>query len=314
MARLQYVVRRILIMFPLLLGLSLLVFLLIHLAPGDPEIYYLPRDAAFDPGMRETIRRQLGLDQPVHIQYIRWLTSALRGNLGFAYGYGQPVLDLILSRVLLTVQLQLAGLVLALIVAIPAGIVSARHHYSLLDICATTLALFGVSMPTFWLALLMILVFGVHLDLLPVLGPGQHKPLLESLPHFVMPVVVTSFQPMAWFTRFMRSSMLEVLGQDYVITARGKGCTETRILFRHALPNAILPIVTLLGLNLPSLIGGSVIIESIFGWPGIGRLAYDAVLRRDYPTIMGLTMMIAAFVMTANLVIDIAYWLVDPRI
>ena len=314
MDRYHYVARRILIMFPLLLGLSLFVFVLIHLAPGDPAVFYLPRDAAVDPAVRQRVRTQLGLDRPLHIQYIRWLASALKGDFGFAYGYGEPVLDLIGSRVVVSVQLQLAGLVLALIVAIPAGIISARHQYSLWDACATAFALLGVSMPPFWLALLLILIFGVHLDLLPVLGPGTNKPLLDRLLHFVMPVAVTSFQPMAWFARFMRSSMLEVLRQDYIVTARGKGLKESGILFRHALPNAILPLITLLGLNLPTLIGGSVIIESIFGWPGIGRLAYDAVLRRDYPTIMGLTMLIATFVMTVNLAVDIAYWLVDPRI
>jgi peptide/nickel transport system permease protein len=314
MTRQQYVLRRILIMFPLLLGLSLFVFVLIHMAPGDPTVFYLPQDLAVDPAVRLRIMARLGLDQPLHIQYIRWLTSVLQGDFGFAYGLAEPVMDLILDRLPATVQLQLTALLLASIVAIPIGIISAVRQYSLLDNIVTMFALFGVSMPNFWLALVLILIFGVNLHLLPVLGSGADKPLLERLPYFVMPVVAMSFHYMAWYSRFMRSSTLEVIRQDYITTARAKGLKESTVFFRHALKNAMLPMITIIGLSMPRLIGGSIIIESVFAWPGIGRLGYEAVLRRDYPTIMALTMLTATFVMLVNIVVDIAYSFADPRI
>ncbi|MGD2040027.1 MAG: ABC transporter permease, partial [Anaerolineae bacterium] len=256
----------------------------------------------------------LGLDQPLHIQYIRWLTSAIQGDFGYAYGYGEPVLKLIADHVPATVQLQLAALILALVVALPIGIISATRQYSLLDNSVTIFAFFGLSMPNFWFALMLMLLFAVKWDVLPAVGAGMGKPFLERIPYFVMPVVVLAFTYMAVYVRFMRSSMLENIRQDYVITARAKGLRERSVLFGHALKNAILPVITIVGMSIPRLIGGSIIIESVFAWPGIGRLGYDAVLRRDYPTIMGLTMLTAAFVMFVNLLVDILYSYADPRI
>lgn len=303
-------------MLPLLLGLSLLVFVLIHLAPGDPTLFYLPPEmsAGVDPAIRLKVMTQLGLDQPLHVQYMRWLSSAIRGDFGFAYGYGEPVLSLIGSHVSATVQLQLGALLLALIVAIPIGIISATRQYSLLDNVVTVMALFGLSLPNFWFALLLMFLFAVRLDVLPAIGAGMDKPLIERLPYFVMPTVVLALNYMAVYVRFMRSSMLEVIRQDYITTARAKGLKESTVLFRHALKNAILPVITVVGMSIPRLLGGSIVVESVFAWPGIGRLGYDAVLRRDYPTIMGLTMLTAAFVLVVNLVVDILYSLVDPRI
>jgi peptide/nickel transport system permease protein len=310
----RYVIRRLLIMIPLLLGLSLFVFILIRLAPGDPTVFYLPPERAADPAIRLKVMARLGLDQPMHIQYIRWLTSAIQGDFGYAYGYGEPVLKLIADHVPATVQLQLAALILALVVALPIGIISATRQYSLLDNSVTIFAFFGLSMPNFWFALMLMLLFAVKWDVLPAVGAGMGKPFLERIPYFVMPVVVLAFTYMAVYVRFMRSSMLENIRQDYVITARAKGLRERSILFGHALKNAILPVITIVGMSIPRLIGGSIIIESVFAWPGIGRLGYDAVLRRDYPTIMGLTMLTAAFVMFVNLLVDILYSYADPRI
>ena len=310
----RYIIRRILVMVPLLLGLSLFVFVLIRLAPGDPTLFYLPPEEVADPAIRLRVMARLGLDQPLHIQYVRWLGSALQGDFGFAYGYGEPVLKLIGSHVPATAQLQLAALLLALIVAIPIGIISATRQYSLLDNAVTVFAFFGLSMPNFWFALMMMFFFAVKLDWLPAVGAGVDKPFVERLKYFVMPTVVLAFNYMAVYVRFMRSSMLEVVRQDYITTARAKGLKDATILFRHALKNAILPVITIVGMSVPRLLGGSIIIESVFAWPGIGRLGYDAVLRRDYPTIMGLTVLTAAFVMVVNLVVDILYSFADPRI
>ncbi len=312
----SYILRRILIIIPLLLGLSLLVFALIHLAPGDPTVFYVPPElsAGVDPAIRLRVMARLGLDQPLPVQYIRWLSSALRGDFGFAYGYGEPVLRLIGSHVSATAQLQLSALMLALVVAIPIGILSATRQYSLLDNVVTVLAFFGLSLPNFWFALLLMFLFAVRLNVLPAIGAGMDKSLVQRLPYFVMPTVVLALNYAAVYVRFMRSAMLEVIRQDYITTALAKGLKESTILFRHALKNAILPVITVVGMSIPRLLGGSIIVESIFAWPGIGRLGYDAVLRRDYPTIMALTMLTATFVMVVNLVVDILYSVVDPRI
>jgi peptide/nickel transport system permease protein len=314
MTHYRYILRRILIMIPLLIGLSLFVFILIRLAPGDPSVFYLPAEQSVDPAVRQRVQERLGIDQPLHTQYFRWATAALQGDFGYAYGYGEPVASLIMARVPATLQLQLAALLLALAVAIPLGVISAIRQYSLLDNAVTVFAFFGLSMPNFWFALLLIFFFAVQLRILPAVGAGIDKPFMERLPHFIMPVLVLALADMALYTRFMRSSMLEVINQDYIKTAHAKGLAGSTVLFRHALKNAILPMITVVGLSLPRLLGGAIIIESIFAWPGIGRLGYDAVLRRDYPTIMGLTMMSAAFIMFVNLIIDIAYSYADPRI
>lgn len=310
----RYAVRRVLIMIPLLFGLSLFIFVLIRLAPGDPTAFFMPPGQSVDPAVRERVLVRLGLDQPLHIQYIRWLTSALQGDFGFAYAYGEPVLNLIASRIPATVQLQLAALLLGLLIAIPIGILSATRQYSLTDNVVTVFAFFGLSMPNFWFALLLIYFFGVQLRILPTVGAGVDKAWPERLSYFIMPTLVLALNNMASYVRFMRSSMLEVIQQDYIRTARAKGLKESVILYKHALKNAILPLITVVGFSLPRLLGGAIIIESVFAWPGIGRLGYDAVLRRDYPTIMALTMITATFVMVVNLLVDLTYAFVDPRI
>jgi len=309
-----YIIRRILIMVPLLLGLSLFIFVLIRLAPGDPTLFYLPQDREMPPEVQERVMQRLGLDQPIHIQYIRWLTSAVQGDFGFAYGYGEPALSLIWGRLPATVELQLTALLIALTLALPIGIISATRQYSFIDNVVTSFTFFGLSMPNFWFALLMIFLFAVQLDWLPAVGNGADRPFLVRLQYLIMPALVLALNDMALYMRFMRSSMLEVIRQDFIITARAKGLKQATILFRHALKNAILPMITIVGLSLPRLLGGSIIVESIFAWPGVGRLGYDAVLRRDYPTIMAITMLSATFIMIVNLLVDVAYSFADPRI
>jgi peptide/nickel transport system permease protein len=239
-----YIMRRVLIMIPLLLGLSVFVFVLIRLAPGDPTLFYLPPEEAADPAIRLRVMTRLGLDQPLHVQYIRWLSSAVQGDFGFAYGYGEPVLRLIGSHVPATAQLQLTALLLALVFAIAIGIISATRQYSLLDNTATVFAFFGLSMANFWSALLMMFLFALKWSLLPAVGAGMNKPTLKRLKYFIMPSVVLAFNYMATYVRFMRSSMLEVIRQDYITTAHAKGLKESLALFRHALKNAILPLIT----------------------------------------------------------------------
>jgi peptide/nickel transport system permease protein len=310
----DYIVRRVVGIVPMLLGLSLIVFVLIRLAPGDPTAFYLPADIAVDPAVRERVIARLGLDQPIHIQYLRWLGAALQGDFGFAYGYGAPAMELVLERVPATLALQAAALFLALLIALPLGVIAALRQYSPLDNAVTAFAFFGLSMPSFWFALLLIYLFAVQLGWLPAIGHGEGQPFPQRLRYLIMPALVLALTDVAIFTRFMRSSTLEIINLDYVTTARAKGLSERTVMLRHVLKNALLPMITVIGLALSRLLGGSIIVESIFAWPGIGRLGYDAVLRRDYPTIMALMVLTATTVMVANLLTDIAYAFADPRV
>ena len=306
-----YIIRRVLVMVPLLLVLSLGVFVLVQLAPGDPTTYFLPERAT--EAQRELIVARLGLDQPIHVQYWRWLSGILTGDFGTAYSYGRPVMEVIGDRLWPTVQLQTLAITLSIVIAIPVGILSAVKRYSFLDHFATTGSLFGLSMPDFWFALMLTLVFSVHLGWLPSFGTGDGG-VLTSWQYFIMPVLTLGLQTVPWYSRFMRSSMLEVMSQDYVRTARAKGLPTWRVHYLHALKVAVLPVVTIVGLSLPRLVGGAVIVETIFAWPGLGRLAFDSVTRQDYPLIMALTILTGAFVLLLNLLVDVIYTWLDPRI
>lgn len=315
----RYIVRRILMTIPLLFGLSILVFALIQLAPGDPALFFLSSvakgEVALDvEALRQDIRHELGLDRPIHIQYLAWLSNVMRGNLGYAFTFHAPVAELIGTRFLATLQLQTAALIVAVVVALPVGILSAIRQYSLLDHAATFMAFLGLSIPSFWLGLLLILLFSVQLGWLPTGGIGIGKSFLGRFPYFVLPTLVLAAGYLASYVRFMRSSMLEVLGTEYITTARAKGLPERLVLFRHALKNSLLPMVTVIGISLPLLLGGSIVVETIFAWPGIGRLAYEAVLRRDHPVIMAVTLLTSLAIILSNLLVDIAYVVVDPRI
>lgn len=311
-----YIIRRMLFLIPLLLGLSIVMFTIIRLAPGDPALAMMSPSAASNPQYLEQTRKNLGLDEPLPVQYLTWLGNMLRGDFGTAYTFNnKPVLDLIGERLWGTVQLQGISLLLGIMLALPVGILSATRQYSAVDNSVTIGSFVGLAIPNFWLALLLQLWLGVKLGWLDVLSTGQaNVPWDERWKYFIMPVIVLTLPNIAYFARFMRSSMLEVIRQDYMTTARSKGLGSRSVLYRHGLRNALIPMVTVIGLQLPRILGGAVIIEQIFAWPGLGLLAYDAIGRRDYPVILALTMLTGAAVMIVNVLTDVVYAVVDPRV
>ncbi|MBA2469854.1 MAG: ABC transporter permease [Chloroflexia bacterium] len=311
-----YMIRRVLMLVPLLIGLSFVMFLLLRLAPGDPATAMMSPQAMNNPDYVEQTRRNLGLDEPLYAQYGIWLRNLATGDLGTAYSFNnKPVLNLIGERVMGTLQLQGAALLLGILIAVPVGIISATRQYSLWDNSVTVGSFIGLALPGFWLALLLQVWLGVRLDWFPIISTGQaNADWSERWKFFVLPIVVLTLPNIAYFARFMRSSMLEVINQDYVITARAKGLSRRDVLYSHALRNALLPMVTVIGLQLPQIIGGAVIIEQIFAWPGLGLLAFDAISRRDYPVIMGITMVTGAVIMIASVMVDLIYVLLDPRV
>lgn len=310
-----YVIRKLLQAIPLLFGVSLVTFLIIHTAPGDPVSYIL--SPGMSPDEANRLREALGLDQPIWVQYVLWLGAILRGDLGTSFLSNRPVTELIFERLGATLLLSAASLAYALIICLPVGIISAVKQYSLFDNLATFFVFLGYSLPGFWLGLILLYFFSVQLKWLPaggmtsVDGPGGVDDILI---HLILPSVVLGTFVLANLVRFLRSSLLEVLHQDYVRTARAKGLMERLVLARHALRNALIPVVTVLGVQIPILLSGAIITETIFSWPGVGRLAVRAAFERDYPTIMGLTLLVSTLVILSNLLTDIAYGYIDPRI
>ena len=289
-------------------------FLLIHLAPGGPSVMINP-DLSREDMLR--IQRNLGLDQPLHVQYVRWLNTLLRGDLGFSLNFGARVSSLIWDRLPNTVYLGVVAFLFSTALGISLGVLSAVRPRSPLDYSVTTAAFMGLSVPPFWFGLLLILVFSVFLQALPSSGmfpTDGTRGILAVARHFVMPVLVLGLLNLAEITRYTRSAMLEALGSDYIRTARAKGLNPVRIVVAHALKNSLLPVLTILGVVLPRLLGGAVVTESVFGWPGIGRLAVQAAQTRDYPLVMGLTLVAAVMVVSINLVVDLLYAVVDPRV
>jgi peptide/nickel transport system permease protein len=311
-----FVARRVVFLIPLMFGLSLVMFALIHAAPGDPALAMMGPQAAANPQFLEQTRENLGLNEPLPVQYARWVGKLVRGDFGTAYTFNRkPVLSLIGERVWGTVQLQGLALGLGLALAIPVGILSAIRQYSTLDNTVTVGSFLGLAIPNFWLALLLQLWLGVQLGWLPTISTSQASaPPEERWRYFVMPVIVLALPNVAYFARFMRSAMLEVVHQDFVTVARAKGLDDRAVHYRHALRNALIPMVTVIGLQLPRILSGAVIIEQIFAWPGLGLLAYDAIGRRDYPVILGVTMLTGAAVMIVNVLVDVVYVLIDPRV
>lgn len=309
----RYVLQRVLLAIPLLVGVSILVFILTRLAPGDPTVFFVPPDEP-DPAVRERVRQSLGLDQPLPVQYLAWAGRLLQGDLGYSYTYSTAAWSVISERIPLTFQLQAAAMTLALGVAIPAGIACAVRQRTKLDYGVTISALFGYSMPDFWFGLMLVLIFSIGLGWLPASGTGADLPPLERAKYFVMPTIVLSLFYLALFTRFVRNSFLDVVRQDYVNTARAKGLSERTVLYGHALKNALIPVITVVGVYVPRLFSGAIIVETVFAWPGIGRLIYEAALRRDYPVIMGLALVTSAVVLLLNIVVDVLYRMADPRI
>ncbi len=310
-----YMLRRVLTLIPLLIGLSIVMFTLIHLAPGDPTLAFISEQNT-DPSFVEQARKNFGLDKPLPVQYLVWLGKVVRGDLGTAYTFnGRPVLQLVAERAGASMALQAIALAVALLIAIPVGIISATRQYSAIDNTVTVGSFLGLALPNFWLALLLQLYISVRLGWLPAISTGQAQaPFPERLKFFILPVIVLALPTIAFFARFMRSAMLEVIRQDYITAARAKGLANRAVLYRHGLRNALIPMITVVGLQLPRILGGAVIIEQIFAWPGIGLLVYDAITRRDYPVILGVTLLTGAFVMIVNILVDFFYVLVDPRV
>lgn len=320
---LPYLARRLLLLIPLLLGITLISFVVIHLAPGEPTDLQTQMNPQASAELQERLRRQYGLDQPLHIQYGQWLGRLAVLDFGESFaGDRRPVLDKILERLPVTILINLLSIVFILAVSVPLGIVSAVRRNSLFDRTTTVLVFTGFAMPSFWLALLLMDWFGVRLGLLPISGlkslgyeylsfSGQ---ILDRISHLILPVFVSAIGGLAGFSRYMRSNMLEVVRQDYILTARAKGLSEHTVIYKHALRNALLPVITILGLSVPGLIGGSVIFETIFAIPGMGKLFFDGVMMRDYPLIMGILVMGAVLTLLGNLLADTCYALADPRI
>ena len=311
-----YMARRVIMLIPLLLGLSLIMFTLIQLAPGDPVLAMMGEQAASNPEYVEQARKNLGLDDPLPVQYIRWVGNLVQGDFGTAYTFNRtPVLELIGDRFWSTVQLQGIALLLGLLIALPVGIISALRQYSAIDNIVTVGSFLGLALPNFWLALLLQLWIAVELGWLPVLSSGQARAdYREKLKYFILPVIVLTLPNIAYFARFMRSAMLEVINQEYMTVARAKGLSGRSLLYGHAMRNAMIPMITVVGLQLPRIIGGAVIIEQIFAWPGLGDLAWKAIGQRDYPVILAITMLAGAAVMVVNIITDFIYVLVDPRV
>jgi len=312
----RYALRRVLQAMPLLLGITLGIFLLIRLVPGGPLSAYegnpdvTPQDLA-------RLRQQLGLDAPLPVQYVRWLGRLGRGDLGWSLVSHRPVTSMIGERLGNTAYLMGLALVLTFAIALPAGIISARRQYSWFDHAVTTMSFAGFSMPTFWSGLLAILVFSVWLRWLPAGGMytvGEAFSLADRLRHLVLPLGILTLFSAARYTRYLRASMLEVLGQDYIATARAKGLGERVVIQKHALKNATIPVVTIVALDLPQLFSGALITETMFSWPGMGRLFWEATLRLDYPVLMAVMTVSATLVVLFNLAADLAYGFLDPRI
>jgi len=310
----RYVLRRIVLLAPLLLGLTIIVFLIIHLAPGDPALAFVS-EQGLDPQIVAQVRKNLGLDQPLPVQYAIWLSHVVRLDFGTAYTFNQtPVIELIAQRLPATLVLQSLALVASLAIAIPVGIVSAKRQYSAIDNVATAGAFLGLALPNFWIALMLQLLLAVGLGWLPASTPGVDETGPARLRYLILPVIILALPTLAVFTRFVRSSMLEVIKQDYVTTARAKGLSDPAVTYRHALKNALIPIFTVVGTQLARLLGGSVIVEYIFAWPGLGALAYESILRRDYPVVLALTVLTGAFILIVNVIVDVAYTFADPRL
>lgn len=324
MALLLYLIKRLAALIPTFLGITLISFFVMHLAPGEPMSLQADFNPKMTPEMRQRLRAQYGLDKPLYVQYARWLKGLLVLDLGRSFAPDRrPVWHKIKERLPVTLLINGLSLILIIVIAIPLGVRAAVRQNSLFDQVTTVLVFLGYAAPAFWVALLLMLFFGVYLGWLPIsglhslMGYGQMtwwQKILDWSRHLLLPVLVSSIGGLAGLSRYTRSSMLEVLRQDYITTARAKGLPERVVVYRHALRNALLPLITILGLSIPGLIGGSVIFESIFAIPGAGQLMWSSVMARDYPVLMGNLVIVSVLTLLGNLLADIGYALADPRI
>ena len=326
-----YIIKRLFAMLPVIIGVTLISFLIIHLAPGKPTDVMTELNPKITPEARARLEKYYGLDKPVLVQYGLWLKRIALLDFGNSFSTdSRPVIEKIWDKKLpvldrrlsVTILINLLSMLLIIAIAVPVGIYSATRPYSLVDRISTVGVFIGFATPAFWLSLLLMMLFSVKLDWLPIsglkslnyagLGPWQQ--VLDKTMHLVLPVFVSAFGGIAGMSRYMRSSMLEAINNDYITTARSKGLSERTVIYKHALRNALLPLVTILGLSIPGLVGGSVIFETIFGIPGMGQLSYQAIMTRDYPVVMGILTISALLTMMGNMAADICYGLVDPRI
>lgn len=311
-----FIARRILIAIPVIFMVTVIMFIIINLAPGDPVDMYLGQ-AELEQSEIDRIRASLGLDRPIYVRYVKWVGHLLRGNLGFSYLDRRPVVERLVERFIPTFSLMIFVIVVSFSIAVPIGVISAIRQYSVIDYLATAFAFCGVSFPNFFSGLVGIYIFSLLLGWLPTGGVetiGAPFSLGDRFIHILLPGLVLAFREIGVLVRYTRSSMLDVIRQDYVRTARASGLSEWTVIFRHALRNGLLPLITMLGLTIPRLFAGVVIIEQIFQWPGMGRLTIEAILSRDYPVLMGLTLMTGIMVLVGNLLADILYGVADPRI
>ena len=320
---LRYIAKRLLFMVPLLFGITVICFTVMHLAPGSPTDLQTQMNPRASVEMKERLRSMYDLDKPLPVQYIRWVGKLARLDLGVSFSTDRrPVADKILERLPITILLNVLSMLLIFVVAIPLGVLSAVRQDSLFDRVTAVIVFIGFAVPTFWLALLLMILFGIHLGWLPISGirslNAEYLPpamaFWDLIRHLILPVLLAAFGGLAGLSRYMRANMLEVIRQDYILTARAKGLSERAVIYRHALRNALLPVITILGLSIPGLIGGSVIFETIFAIPGMGQLFYMAVMARDYPVVMAILFIGAVLTLFGNLIADVCYALADPRI
>lgn len=309
----RYILRRLALTVPVLLLVTVIVFTLINMIPGDPALVFIGGEAGKE--AVEALRKQMGLDRPLFVRYVLWLGRLVRGDLGKSVRDGRPVLDVLLLKLPVTVQLAAVALTVAWSIAIPAGVLAAWKRRSVIDYTATTVALAGISIPNFWLGIMLIYLFAVHLRLLP--ASGYIEPWIDPMRNIklmIMPATVLGTALAALVMRLLRSSMLEVLGTEFIRTAHAKGLADKMVIVRHALKNAMIPVATVMGLQLGGLLGGAVITETIFAVPGIGRLAVESILTRDYPMVQGVVLFSAVAIVFVNFAVDVVYSFLDPRI
>ncbi|HEU17783.1 MAG TPA: ABC transporter permease [Deltaproteobacteria bacterium] len=318
-----YIVKRILFMVPLLIGITIISFVVIHLAPGSPTDLQTDLNPRVSAEMKARMQALYDLDKPLYQQYFIWVKKLSVMDLGTSFSPDRrPVIDKIMERLPITIIINVLSLVLIIVVALPIGVLSAVHQDSWFDKITGVFVFIGFAMPTFWLALLLMILFGIYLGWLPISGIRSLNyeyltpiaAMIDLGKHLILPVLLSAFGGLAGFSRYMRANMLEVIRQDYITTARAKGLSERAVIFKHALRNALLPVITILGLSVPGLIGGSVIFETIFAIPGMGQLFYMSTMSRDYPVIMGILVIGAVLTLIGNLIADVSYALADPRI